>query len=517
MKEELEGKKFGKWKVLSYEGKIKSRDVWLCECECGKRKIVQQRSLVNGTSVSCGCLREQKNRMSIVGQKFGKLSVVSFAYARNNHTYWNCICDCGNTFIASGKSMRSGNTSSCSCINHGKGQIRKNIKGKKFGFLEAVNYRGVINGHSVWTCKCECGNMVDVDISSLMSGNTLSCGCRHYPETDTKELAKLFNKHKSTINTVKNRLFGKGHNVLNEDEKERMRKYFDEVKRSKQVSKGEKEVASFVKSIYKGEVITNDRSVIAPKELDIYIPLKNLAIEYDGLYWHSEAGDCYSDYHLKKTNDCMNKGIRLMHIYSNEWEEKKSIVKSMIASALGVYERKEYARNLTVKEIKDKNTVIKFFDENHIQGAVHKYSLCLGLYKKDELLQAVVFGKQHFGKKGDTELYRMVTKKNTQVLGGFSKLMKHSPYNTVVSYVALRLFDAKGYLAGNWKIEHRAQPSFCITDGFCVYSRHLFKKNRCLEKFNNVTQDMTEREMQMRNGYFRLWDCGTYKVRWTRY
>lgn len=516
MKEELQGMKFGKWQVLSYEGKAKSRDVWRCLCECGTQKLVQQRSLLNGDSVSCGCQRELKNRMNIVGQKFGKLSVESFAFARNNHTYWNCKCDCGNTFTASGKSMRSGNTTSCGCINHGKGQIRKNIKGKKFGHLEAVNYRGVIEGHSVWTCKCDCGKIIDVDISSLMSGNTTSCGCKHYPETDTKELAERFNKHKSTINTVKNRLFGKGHQVLTEDEKEKMQKYFDEVKKSKQVSKGETEVALFVKSIYQGEVITNDRTVLAPKELDIYIPQKNLAIEYDGVYWHSEAGYCFSDYHINKTKVCMDKNIRLIHIYSNEWEEKKDIVKSMIASALGIYIRKEFARKLEVKEVTNKNTVIKFFNANHIQGAVYKYSLCLGLYKGNELLQAVVFGKQHFGKNGDIELYRMVTKKNTQVLGGFSKLMKHSPYDTVVSYVALRLFDAKGYLAGNWKIEHQTQPSFCITDGFTTFSRHLFKKEMCIKKFNNVTQDMTEREMQMRNGYYRLWDCGTYKVRWNR-
>lgn len=131
-------------------------------------------------------------------------------------------------------------------------------------------------------------------------------------------------------------------------------------------------------------------------------------------------------------------------------------------------------------------------------------------------MQVCVFGKQFFGRNGDIELYRMATKLNTQVLGGFSKLMKHCPWNTVVSYVALRMFDGRGYLAGKWKIEHIANPSFCITDGVNVYSRHLFKKEACLKKFDNVTEDMTEREMQVKNGFYRLWDSGTYKVRWTR-
>lgn len=516
MKQELEGKRFGKWAVVSYVGKVNSRDVWHCKCDCGTEKNVQQRTLLNGESTSCGCDRIQKKRMDIVGKKFGKLTVESFAYAKDTHTYFNCICDCGRSYIVMGKHLASGNTSSCGCINHGKGQIRKNIKDRKFGYLTAENYRGVINGHSVWECRCVCGKYIDVDITALMSGNTKSCGCKHYTETDTKELAILFNKHVTTITFVKRKLFGERHFLLSVEEREEMKKYFENIKKSKGVSKGEKEVVDFVKTIYRGTVIENDRNQLAPKELDIYIPEKDFAIEYDGLYWHSEAGDCFSDYHISKTKQCLTKGIRLLHIYENEWRDKQDICKSMIASALGVYERKEYARKCEVREVKDRKTVIDFFDENHIQGAVHKFSLCLGLYKDNELLQAVVFGTQHFGKNKEIELYRMVTKLNIQVLGGFSKLMEHSPYSNVVSYVALRMFDGKGYLAGKWSIEHTAQPSFCITDGINVYSRHLFKKDKCLQRFNNVTEDMTEREMQIKNGFYRLWDCGTYRVRWIR-
>ena len=510
------GEKVGFWTLIEYKGKIKSRDSWLCRCICGKEKIIQQRTLLNGDSTSCGCQRTKHKQMDIVGKRFGKLTVESFAYSKNTHTYWNCLCDCGKNYVAMGKNLQNGNTKSCGCINHGKGQLRRNIKGKTFGELTAINYKGIINNSSKWECKCSCGKTKVVDIYALMSGSTKSCGCKHYPDSDTKELAELFDRHITTISFVKRKLFGEGHLRLNDEEKKKMEEYFNDIKKSKGFSKGEKEVADFVKSIYKGEVIENNRTIIAPKELDIYIPEKHFAIEYNGLFWHSEGGDCFSEYHFNKTKMCMNKGVRLLQIYENEWRDKKDICKSMIASALGFYERKEYARNCLVRIIEDRKTVIDFFDKNHIQGAVYKYTLCLGLYKDEELLQAVVFGKQHFGKNGDYELYRMATKLNTQVLGGFSKLMKHSPYNTVISYVALRMFDAKGYFADNWQIEHIANPSFCLTDGFNVFSRHLFKKSECLKKFNNVTEDMTEREMQVKNGFYRLWDSGTYKVRWTR-
>ena len=366
MKQELEGKRFGKWVVVSYVGKVNSRDIWHCQCDCGAEKNVQQRTLLSGDSTSCGCDRIQRKRMNIEGKKFGKLTVLSFAYVKNTHTYFNCICECGNKCIVMGKSLVSGNTTSCGCINHGKGQIRKNIKGKKFGYLTAESYKGVINGHSVWSCKCECGNVVDVGITALMSGNTKSCGCKHYPETDALSLAKEYHVCISTIKKFKKILFGKGIYKLSYQQNKDFDNYMNTKYKNKGVSKGEKEVVTFVKSISKGEVIENDRNIIAPKELDVYIPEKNFAIEYNGLYWHSEGGDCYSDYHLNKTKMCMNKGIRLLHIYENEWRDKQDICKSMIASALGVYERKEFARKCEVREVTDRKTVIDFFEQNLI-------------------------------------------------------------------------------------------------------------------------------------------------------
>lgn len=510
----LEGKDFNYWHVISYAGKKKYRDCWLCRCICGVERVVQERTLLNDGTFSCGCVTQAKRRLDLTGKKFARLTVTSFAYVKNKRTYWNCVCDCGKEIILMGKNLTNGNTKSCGCINHNQGQMRKNLIGKKFGDLTVTDWAGVVDSKSMWKCQCTCGNTTIVQGYTLEHGYTRSCGCKHYPVTDTKILAQKFHKHTSTITLAKRQLFN-GAQVLTQEQVRQLDDYFKQIK-NKGFSKGEKELLSFVESIYKGKVLANDRNVIAPKELDVYIPEKNLAIEYNGLYWHSEAGNCFQMYHWHKTKACIDKGIRLVQFYDVEWHNQQEICKSMIRSALGVYERREYARNCVVMEIWDKQTVIDFFNENHIQGAVHKFSCALGLYKGDELLQAVVFGKQHFGRNGDYELYRMVTKKNTQVLGGFSRLMKYCPYDTVVSYVDLRLFDAKGYLAGGWKIEKRANPTFCITDGLNRFSRHEFKKSECLKRFDNVTEDMTESEMQIANGFYRVWNSGTYRVRWTR-
>ena len=513
------GQRFGKLVIVSFLEKKAYRNYWNCKCDCGNMKAVREDHLINNKIISCGCYRQNKpapNLLDLVGKHFGKLTVLSFAYIQNSYSYWNCKCDCGNTFIACGKLLTRGTTKSCGCLKHENNKKKKRIfpvvsdtkeLAKRFNRSEGAIY---LAKHKLFE-KAE-PFLTETQIKIMSEYFEIYEGRK---QADIRKLCKEYNRSMQTINEAKHKLFGKNISVLSDKQREQLTEYFSTTENSGK-SFAEKEVVAFVKSIYKGEVIENDRGIIAPKELDIYIPEKNFAIEYNGLYWHSEAQDKGQSYHLNKTKMCMNKGIRLLHIYENEWRDKQDICKSMISSALGVYERKEFARKCEVREVTDRKTIIDFFEQNHIQGAVHKFSLCLGLYKGDELLQAVVFGKQHFGRNGDYELYRMVTKKNIQVLGGFSKLMKHCPYDTVVSYVALRMFDAKGYLAGNWKIEHTSHPSFCITDGINVYSRHLFKKDKCLKLFDNVTEDMTEREMQIKNGYYRLWDCGTYKVRWCR-
>lgn len=460
--QDLTGKTFGYLTVLSKSYTKKGRIYWLCKCVCNKEVIKQGKLLKMGSITSCGCMKNKNKIKDLTNKKFNELTVLSRYEKENKRNYWTCLCSCGKTVILTSKQLLSGTRKSCGCLVHKPAINRKNLINKKFGELTVLSYSHTEGKKVYWTCLCSCGNIKTVYSSYLIQGETRTCGTCHLTS-----------------------------------------------------SLKEKEVLSFVQNIYKGNIKANDREIINPKELDIYIPEKNFAIEFNGLYWHSEAQNKKQMYHLHKTKLCQAKGIRLLHIYENEWRDKKEIVKSIIASALGIYERKIYARKCEVKEVTDKEAVRKIFNENHLQGAISKYQKALGLYYNNELVQCCLFGKQNFGRNNDIELYRMVTLKNTQVLGGFSKLMKHCSYSSVISYVSLRTFDAKGYYNSGWKLESISNPSFCITDGVNTYSRHLFKKERCLKMFDNVTPEMTEREMCLRNNYYRIWDCGTYKVRYT--
>jgi hypothetical protein len=137
------------------------------------------------------------------------------------------------------------------------------------------------------------------------------------------------------------------------------------------------------------------------------IPDYGLAIEYDGLYWHS-SGDVLTenrDYHLEKTTKCEEKGLNLLHIFENEWQNqsKQQIWKSIIRNKLGK-SNKIYARKCEIREVSNKESV-RFLENNHLQGSASA-SIRYGLYHNDALVALMTFGKSRFNKNIDWELIR---------------------------------------------------------------------------------------------------------------
>ena len=187
-------------------------------------------------------------------------------------------------------------------------------------------------------------------------------------------------------------------------------------------SKAEKEVVEWLRDVYDGEIAENTRSVIKPKELDIYLPEKNFAIEYNGLYWHSgERIDKRA--HLDKTLTCKEGGIKLFHIFSDEWEYKKDIVKSMILHRLGLSIQTVYARKCEVKQVDSKHGK-EFFDKCHISGD-NRASVYFGLFYSGKLRACLSLKKPIQKKyKNAIEIARFSTQLYTSVPGGFSKLFK---------------------------------------------------------------------------------------------
>lgn len=260
--------------------------------------------------------------------------------------------------------------------------------------------------------------------------------------------------------------------------------------------------------------LKKDRRILVGKEID---GLRgSVGVEFNGLYWHSAATNTPYNYHLWKTEECEKQGIRLIHIFEDEWRDKKDICISLINSAFGKYEKVYNARDLEFREIENKQLAKDFLDKNHIQGSC-KFTSAYGLFDEEELVQMICFRKNFAERKNKSiELARMCTKLNCQVRGGFSKLMKHQPFDEVSSFVDRRLFNASGYLAGNWKLVSYSQPSYFYTDFKNRYNRQNYMKQSCLKKWPDCNESMTEKEMCEKHGLYRIYDCGCIKVKWSR-
>lgn len=293
--------------------------------------------------------------------------------------------------------------------------------------------------------------------------------------------------------------------------------YFDKSK-SQSISNEEKELLKFIKSIYFDEIIENDKSVINPYELDIYLPKRNIAFEFDGLYWHSSL---YKDkyYHFNKTKKCEEKGIRLIHIFEDDWIYNIDIVKSMIKSSLGIYERKIFARKCIVKEI-DVKSYRKFMNENHLQGFT-KATHYVGLFYNDELVQSV--GMNFNGLNKIWELNRMATLLNTQIIGGFSKLVKYSVNKYKIkelnSYVFKAWFNGKGYTSIGFKFDYECQPTWWYIVNGKKVNRMNYQKKFIERKFNDgklkyFNKDESEFKNMANNGINWIWDCGKIRMKY---
>jgi hypothetical protein len=281
------------------------------------------------------------------------------------------------------------------------------------------------------------------------------------------------------------------------------------------VSSIETEINDFITSL-SFDTITSSMSIIKGHQLDIYIPSKNIAIEFDGLYWHSELKKD-KDYHLNKTELCEEKDIRLIHIFEDEWLNKQEIVKSRIKNILGITENQIYARKCKIMEI-DNNTSINFLNDNHIQGSVNG-SIRLGLFYNNELISLMIFNKSRLGigKKHDGyELSRFCNKLNFSVVGGASKLLKHfiKEYNpkTIISYADRRWSQGDLYKSLKFKEISINKPNYWYIFGKHRKHRFGFRKDKLIKE--GYDGNKTEHEIMLDRGIYRIYDCGTitYKL-----
>jgi hypothetical protein len=282
------------------------------------------------------------------------------------------------------------------------------------------------------------------------------------------------------------------------------------------ISNEQQQVIDYIKSILGEDIVkVNDRSMFNGKEVDIYIPSKKLAIEYNGVFHHTFKPEHSNPalrkdrtYHLKKTMDCEENGVRLIHLFSDDWIYKNDICKSIISNILGKYNQKPFARKLVIG-IPSASEKKQFLNDNHLQGN-DKSKIWFGLYNQNELTCLMTFCKSRYNKNYTWELSRYCVKKYTSCVGGFSRLLKHfqkQHQGDIISYADYSRSQGDVYLKNGFRLVKRNPPSYAYVNT-SKNQKRMHRSNFTKRKLN-ISGDMTEKEFMEQSGYRRIYDCGT--------
>lgn len=265
--------------------------------------------------------------LNLIGQKFNKLLVIEKCKSQNGRTQWLCQCDCGNQKNILGRSLTSGNTTSCGCVSQQNRQklAKKNLKNElnnKYGKLVVIKeLNHDKRGRKKWLCKCDCGKEVQVTGAELRNGHTKSCGCLH------EEIINKIHEKKELDLTLKR--FGK----LLVTEKAGSNKFQNNVWLCKcdcgnsvkvpthSLMSGSTQSCGCIKSLgeYTIANILMENNIVFEKQktfetcrtkknflcfFDFYIPSKNYLIEFDGIqHFKSIKNSWNTEERFKKTQE----------------------------------------------------------------------------------------------------------------------------------------------------------------------------------------------------------------------
>jgi len=284
----------------------------------------------------------------------------------------------------------------------------------------------------------------------------------------------------------------------------------------------QKEVYNYIKELLPNEeVIENTKKIIPPLELDIYIPSKKLAIECDGLFWHGEKnGNKPKKYHLNKTIECEKDGIKLLHIFEDEWINKSLVIKNKLKHILGIKSsEKIYARDCSVV-ILNKKQKRDFLNQTHIQGTCNS-SIDIGLTHEQNLVAIMTFNHLRTcinnKKERDKDSYELVRYSTiVNVLGGAGKLLSHfiktHKPKKIISYADRRWSNGKLYETLGFKKTSDGMPNYWyFKSDLKRHHRFGFAKHTLSKKLKKYDPNISEWQNMINNGWDRIWDCGSLR------
>lgn len=274
-------------------------------------------------------------------------------------------------------------------------------------------------------------------------------------------------------------------------------------------SKAQREIFDFVRGMA-SDAILDDRQLIRPKQLDIYVPSARLAIEYHGLYWHSSAAPGYSaGATARKVRMCWRAGAQIFVIFEDEWREKRQLVESMIRYRLGQPGKKLDARKLEMVEVQ-REEYERFFDANHLAGST-KATKAVGLRLGDELVACASFRPSFVD--GTPEVARLAVLAGCSVRGAAGRLLSVGAYpGPLFSYSDNRMSRGDVYDRLGWVEEKTDRVGYWyVDDKFDNRIDRYSCRKRSDPEYLEIGS--TEAEQNAAQGRYRIEDGGIRKWR----
>mgnify|MGYP002377369954 CR=1 FL=1 len=270
----------------------------------------------------------------------------------------------------------------------------------------------------------------------------------------------------------------------------KMKKFGIEIKLySNSKPKAEKELFDIV-SKYDKNVITQDRTVIYPQELDIVSKENKLVIEYNGLYWHSEnKGGKDKNYHLNKTIAAEQAGYRCIQILENEWLHKKHVVITKIEQLL---EKHKISGMECEVIIPTELETIKFYNENCFDG-YQSANVNIGL-KYNNNIVAIMSFNSIYDNKYDILNYEFTP--NVDIETAVEKILYHfvqfnSPSSITVT-CDRRWNNGYHFIKCGFELDHISEPKHYYVD--------LKEKSTSRRLYKELLNDDKQCD--------KIWDCG---------
>lgn len=279
----------------------------------------------------------------------------------------------------------------------------------------------------------------------------------------------------------------------------------------------QQQIYQFIKSLTNTQVLCNQPILSNRQHVDILLPHFNLAIEVDGIFWHSQLQGKDKFYHLRKTNDFeQNFGGQLIHIWDKEWFDSPEVVKSKLRSCIGNMQQ-IYARLCHVDHV-GTQTCSDFCNTYHLSGNANS-SVKYGLFYGQQLVSVMTFCKSRFDNHNQYELLRYCTKPNIYVVGGASKLLaafiNNHTVDDLITFADRRWSTGNVYKQLGFEYQHATAPNYWYyhrnSKPTRLFHRVTFQKHKLPNKLEHFDSNLTEWQNMVNNGYDRIWDCGNHK------